>query len=312
MKLTHLIDEQQDASLKHDEAKTTGSKPDLQDSEDSLRRRMGGPNDDERNSGNARKSILANSSIPRTISLSSIPQTLNLSASSPSTLIHKSASKQRNLSHLGEAAESLLQAAPSPSRQQTTPPPKGERTSTPSIPHPLPLSYYRSKTLVLDLDETLIHSTSRGNGVPGASGRAHVIEVVVDKHACLYYVYKRPHVDYFLRKVSEWYKVVVFTASMSEYADPVIDWLDQENRLISKRYFRQSCTLRGGNYLKDLTLVEPDLAKVCIVDNSPMAYILNSENGIPIEGWISESGDEALLDLLPFLDALRFTEDYLD
>jgi TFIIF-interacting CTD phosphatase-like protein len=55
---------------------------------------------------------------------------------------------------------------------------------------------------VLDLDETLIHSTSRGNGVPGASGRAHVIEVVVDKHACLYYVYKRPHVDYFLRKVS--------------------------------------------------------------------------------------------------------------
>lgn len=203
MKLTHLIDEQQDASLKHDEAKTTGSKPDLQDSEDSLRRRMGGPNDDDRNSGNARKSILANSSIPRTISLSSIPQTLNLSASSPSTLIHKSASKQRNLSHLGEAAESLLQAAPSPSRQQTTtPPPKGERTSTPSIPHPLPLSYYRSKTLVLDLDETLIHSTSRGNGVPGASGRAHVIEVIVDKHACLYYVYKRPHVDYFLRKVT--------------------------------------------------------------------------------------------------------------
>ena len=80
--------------------------------------------------------------------------------------------------------------------------------------------------------------------------------------------------------------------------------------------------------------MEPDLAKVCIVDNSPMAYILNSgmsprnlmkwscfppnqkslpfnflENGIPIEGWISEAGDEALLYLLPFLDALRFTED---
>jgi TFIIF-interacting CTD phosphatase-like protein len=33
------------------------------------------------------------------------------------------------------------------------------------------------------------------------------------------------------------------------------------------------------------------------------------ENGIPIEGWISEAGDEALLYLLPFLDALRFTED---
>lgn len=51
-------------------------------------------------------------------------------------------------------------------------------------------------------------------------------------------------------KVSEWYKVVVFTASMSEYADPVIDWLDQENRLISKRYFRQVCV--------------PDYAVLCL------------------------------------------------
>lgn len=285
MKLTHVIDEQPDASPKHDEAKTTAMKPDAQDYDTSLRYRMGSAMDPP-----------SSRSIPRTISLSAIPQNFNTS----STQIHKSASKQRGLSRLAD------ETTPPP-RQAA--PPKGERASTPSIPHPLPLSYYRSKTLVLDLDETLIHSTSRGNGVPGASGRAHVIEVVVDKHACLYYVYKRPHVDYFLRKVSEWYKVVVFTASMSEYADPVIDWLDQENRMISKRYFRQSCTLRGGNYLKDLTLVEPDLAKVCIVDNSPMAYILNSENGIPIEGWISEAGDEALLYLLPFLDALRFTED---
>lgn len=206
MKFTHLIVEQQDASLKHDEVKSSSN--DLQDAaaEASLRHRIGVqnavmPHDEERNSG-SRKSLIANSSIPRTISLSSIPK--NLNTSSLSTQIHKSASKQRNLSRLAELSETTTSPQPPvmlPSRQQATPSPKGERTSTPSIPHPLPLSYYRSKTLVLDLDETLIHSTSRGNGVPGASGRAHVIEVVVDKHACLYYVYKRPHVDYFLRKV---------------------------------------------------------------------------------------------------------------
>ncbi|KAJ2794686.1 Nuclear envelope morphology protein 1, partial [Coemansia helicoidea] len=79
------------------------------------------------------------------------------------------------------------------------------------------------KTLVLDLDETLIHSSPQG------SYRAHHrIEVVIDKVACLYYVYKRPHVDYFLHKVSEWYTVVVFTASLAEYADPVIDLLDAQ------------------------------------------------------------------------------------
>ncbi|CAG8653705.1 38273_t:CDS:2 [Gigaspora margarita] len=165
-------------------------------------------------------------------------------------------------------------------------------------------SLMKTKTLILDLDETLIHSTSRG-----LRADAHMIEVMVDNHACLYYVHKRPHVDHFLKKVSEWYKVVIFTASMPEYADPVIDWLDPNKNLISYRFFRQSCTNRNGAYIKDLTIVEPDLSRVCLIDNSPISYAMHQENGIPIEGWISDQHDEALLDLLPFLDALRFTED---
>ncbi|KAJ3134888.1 CTD nuclear envelope phosphatase 1 [Physocladia obscura] len=54
------------------------------------------------------------------------------------------------------------------------------------------------KTLVLDLDETLVHSTSTGS-----RHHDHIIEVLVDKHVCLYYVYKRPGVDAFLKKVSQ-------------------------------------------------------------------------------------------------------------
>ena len=203
MKLTHVIDEQQDASPKqHEESKPTGIKPDAQDyTDNSIRHRMGST---KSNMSVMDPPFASSRSIPRTISLSSIPHNLDTS----STKIHKSASKQRDLSRL---ADELISTSPPPSSPSPPPPTRpqlavssqrGERASTPSIPHPLPLSYYRSKTLVLDLDETLIHSTSRGNGVPGASGRAHVIEVVVDKHACLYYVYKRPHVDYFLRKVS--------------------------------------------------------------------------------------------------------------
>ncbi|KAF9303461.1 Nuclear envelope morphology protein 1 [Mortierella antarctica] len=162
----------------------------------------------------------------------------------------------------------------------------------------------RKKTLVLDLDETLIHSTSRGSRSQG-----YMVEVIVDRHACLYFVYKRPHVDYFLKKVAEWYKLVIFTASMAEYADPVIDWLDQNRTLFDKRYFRQACYFKNGSYLKDLTVIEPDLSSVCLLDNSPISYSLNKENGIPIDSWINDPNDEALLDLLPFLDALRFTED---
>ncbi|KAJ2744960.1 Nuclear envelope morphology protein 1 [Coemansia sp. BCRC 34301] len=163
----------------------------------------------------------------------------------------------------------------------------------------------KRKTLVLDLDETLIHSSPQG------SYRAHHrIEVVIDKVACLYYVYKRPHVDYFLRRVSEWYKVVVFTASLAEYADPVIDLLDSQNKLIEGRYFRESCVPHDSSYAKDLAAIDPDLSQIVLVDNSPLSYFINPTNGIPIQPWVnSDPKDEALLDLLPLLDALRFTDD---
>ncbi|KAJ3223589.1 Nuclear envelope morphology protein 1 [Clydaea vesicula] len=164
---------------------------------------------------------------------------------------------------------------------------------------------FKLKTLVLDLDETLIHSTSR----MASRKHDHMVEVLIDKHICMYYVYKRPHVDYFLQKVSEWYKVVIFTASMAEYADPVIDWLDKSKTLISSRYFRQSCTLMRGVFLKDLTVIDQDLSNVCLIDNSSASFSLQMDNAIPIESWLSDKNDVALLDLLPFLEALRFCHD---
>ncbi|KAI9225726.1 MAG: NLI interacting factor-like phosphatase-domain-containing protein [Piptocephalis tieghemiana] len=169
----------------------------------------------------------------------------------------------------------------------------------------------RRKVLILDLDETLVHSTSRPSRSDrsGAVVAEHVIEVMVEDHACLYYVAKRPHVDYFLRKVNEWYDVVLFTASMAEYANPVCDWLDPEGHLLPKRYFREHCTLRGIHYTKDLATIEPDLRQVILIDNSAISFALHKENGIPIESWFDTPEDQALLDLLPFLDALRFVED---
>ncbi|ORX84006.1 hypothetical protein K493DRAFT_239477 [Basidiobolus meristosporus CBS 931.73] len=174
-----------------------------------------------------------------------------------------------------------------------------------------PILSLEAKVLVLDLDETLIHSTSRGT----SHDADHMIEVRIDNHACLYYVFKRPHVEYFLSKVCEWYKVVVFTASVAEYADPVIDWLEAtvmaryniKKKIFSERYFRESCIHKNGAYIKDLTKIEADLNKIALVDNSPITYSINQENAIPIKGWMNNnSKDEALLELLPFLDALRF------
>lgn len=149
----------------------------------------------------------------------------------------------------------------------------------------------KPKLLVLDLDETLIHSTSRMSYASSAvtssvdsrstwnantSGlKVRVVEVVLDGRSVIYHVYKRPWVDFFLRKVSSWYTVVIFTASLQEYADPVIDWLDQGSGMISSRLFRESCTFVNGSYVKDLSIVDKDLARVCLVDNSPISYAVN-------------------------------------
>ena len=87
---------------------------------------------------------------------------------------------------------------------------------------------------------------------------------------------------------------------MQEYADPVIDWLDGGRGLFGKKLYRdvsdrcvkrrpvvnsnltisshvrQSCSLQAnGSYIKDLTLVEPDLSRVCFMDNSPVSYNWN-------------------------------------
>ncbi|OOG01156.1 hypothetical protein ASPCADRAFT_203019 [Aspergillus carbonarius ITEM 5010] len=179
------------------------------------------------------------------------------------------------------------------------------------------------KTLVLDLDETLIHSLAKG----GRMSSGHMVEVKLStpmttaltpggppttlgpQHPILYYVHKRPHCDEFLRKICKWYKLVIFTASVQEYADPVIDWLEQERKYFQARYYRQHCTFRNGAYIKDLSSVEPDLSKVMILDNSPMSYIFHEDNAIPIEGWINDPTDNGLLHLVPMLEALQYVTD---
>lgn len=153
----------------------------------------------------------------------------------------------------------------------------------------------QQKTLILDLDETLIHSIAKG----GRMSSGHMVEVKLNapvlnpvtqaapgqpppppqivgpQHPILYYVHKRPHCDEFLRKVCKWYKVVIFTASVQEYADPVVDWLEQEKKYFAGRYYRQHCTFRNGAYIKDLSSIEPDLSKVIILDNSPVSYVFH-------------------------------------
>ncbi|PYH44819.1 NIF-domain-containing protein [Aspergillus saccharolyticus JOP 1030-1] len=165
------------------------------------------------------------------------------------------------------------------------------------LPPPLPHLRNR-KCLVLDLDETLVHSSFK------VLERADfTIPVEIEGQYHNIYVIKRPGVDQFMKRVGELYEVVVFTASVSKYGDPLLDQLDIHN-VVHHRLFRDSCYNHQGNYVKDLSQVGRDLRDTIIIDNSPTSYIFHPQHAIPISSWFSDAHDNELLDLIPVLEDL--------
>lgn len=159
-------------------------------------------------------------------------------------------------------------------------------------------------TLVLDLDETLVHSSLDGGGDPDFT-----FEVAFNGHIHKVNVQQRPYLAQFLMSAAERYEVVVFTASQQIYAEQLLDVLDPEGVLIQHRLFRDDCILVDGNYLKDLSALGRDLQRTVIVDNSPHAFGFQVANGIPIESWYDDAEDQELLGLLPFLEKLSREDD---
>ncbi|KAK5632642.1 hypothetical protein RRF57_008356 [Xylaria bambusicola] len=154
------------------------------------------------------------------------------------------------------------------------------------------------KCLVLDLDETLVHSSFK---ILNQADFTIPVEIEGNYHNV--YVIKRPGVDQFMKRVGELYEVVVFTASVSKYGDPLLDQLDI-HKVVHHRLFRESCYNHQGNYVKDLSQVGRDLKDTIIIDNSPTSYIFHPQHAVPISSWFSDAHDNELLDLIPVLEDL--------
>lgn len=173
-------------------------------------------------------------------------------------------------------------------------------------PH-LPQLMPSRPTLVLDLDETLVHCNSASEGQPGTFDIA--FEVRFNNAGCNVYVRKRPHLDLFLKHVAAKFEVIIFTASQRVYAERLLDLLDPTGELIHHRLFRESCVTVSGNLVKDLTVLGRDLSRTMIVDNCPHAFGYHVDNGIPILSWYEDSKDVELLKLMSLLDDLHVVPD---
>jgi len=130
----------------------------------------------------------------------------------------------------------------------------------------------REYCLVLDLDETLVHYFEDENEA---------------------YVKVRMGTENFIRTLSKYCEIAIFTASTKYYADIVIDGLDCKE-LIDYRLYRQHTTVIDGVNIKDLSKLGRDLNKIIIIDNIEENYQFQKNNGLNISDFEGDENDNEL------------------
>ena len=159
------------------------------------------------------------------------------------------------------------------------------------------------KTLVLDLDETLVHSSF----FPFAKNDI-VLNIDFDGVFYNIYVLVRPWAEEFIQEMAKYFEIIVFTASIASYASPLLDILDK-GKNIKFRLYREQCNFINGMFIKDLKRLNRNLKDVIIVDNSPLAYAFDVDNGLPILSWFDNREDKELLYFQPLLKFLAKVDD---
>eukprot|EP01022_Parablepharisma_sp_SALTPOND_P014065 TRINITY_DN1893_c0_g1_i1.p2 TRINITY_DN1893_c0_g1~~TRINITY_DN1893_c0_g1_i1.p2 ORF type:complete len:570 (-),score=59.52 TRINITY_DN1893_c0_g1_i1:7307-9016(-) len=162
------------------------------------------------------------------------------------------------------------------------------------------------KLVVFDLDETLVHCVT--DNIEKAD---RIITVTLNTNEKIKAgVNIRPYAVECLKQLSEYYELIVFTASHPYYADTVIDLLDPDKTIFSKRLFRNSCIRTDiGLFIKDLRVLNCDFKSTVIVDNAIFSFAFQLDNGIPIIPFYDDKEDRIMPKIRDYLVSLKDLED---
>ena len=138
-------------------------------------------------------------------------------------------------------------------------------------------------SLVLDLDETLINVEFK------------------DKSSNKCILHLRPGLFSFLSKVKPFYELITFTSASKEYAQPIINEIELDNKYFDYNFFREHSVISGNDFVKDISRIGRDMKKIIIIDNMEQNFRLNKKNGIKIKAFYGDQNDKILFELCKIL-----------
>ena len=160
--------------------------------------------------------------------------------------------------------------------------------------------------LILDLDETLIHASDEPLSRPPDFILGHFL------------VYKRPHLDEFLRFCAREFEVAVWTSGSADYARGLVEALFGPGYPLAFVFSRERCSLRRQaesgelSWIKDLKKIKRkgyDLNRVIVIEDSPANLGRQYGNLVQVSPFVGDEADDELRPLMGFLASLLTAAD---
>ena len=168
------------------------------------------------------------------------------------------------------------------------------------------------KLLILDLDETLVHTD-----LDFSFKDKKIYDTVLyfdseeEKNIPLPLIV-RPGLYEFLDYASQNFDLAVFTASDQEYADAIINYIEKDKKYFKLRLYRNNCIfIEPGLYIKDLRIFNScrNLKDIIIIDNSLYSFANQLNNGILITSFFDDKDDTFLNNVKEYLEYIQNEED---